>query len=140
MFGQAIGGEQIRTGRPPGSRTVDCEFLNDRVRQQFGGQFGYADSCPLRAFCGLTAGDLDLETLALPDRDDFGEPEPVTSARDRLALRVMDLGPEHNVDNYLGHGKQRTADAHLTGAQERRVLSQRSRTTDDRLPASRRAA
>lgn len=138
MFEHAAGGEQRPSGQSPyGSRTVDCEFLNDRICQQFGGQFGHANR---RAVRGLGPGDLDLEALALPDRDNLREPEPMTGPGDGLALRVVDLGLEHDVDNYPGHSTQRTAEAHLTGAQERRVLSQRNRTTDDRLPASRRAA
>jgi hypothetical protein len=64
----------------------------------------------------------------------------VTGTSDGLALRVVDLGLEHDIDNNRGHSTQRTADLHLTSAQERRVLSQRNRTTDDRPPASRRAA
>lgn len=141
MFEYARAGEQGRSQHSPGrSRIVDCEFLNDRICQQFGGQFGYPNRRPARRFRGLFASDLDLEALALPDRDDLGEPEPVTGSGDGLALRVVDLGLEHDVDNYLGHSRQRTADLHLTGAQERRVLSQRNRRTDDRLPASRRAA
>lgn len=134
-------GEQVSSGRSPGhSRIVDCEFLNDRICQQFGGQFGHAIHGPVRAFRGRLAGDLNLEALALPDRDHLGKPEPVTGTGDGLALRVVNLGLEHDVDNYLGHSTQSTAEAHLTGAQEGRVLSQRNRTTDDRPPASRRAA
>ena len=139
MFEHTRAGEQGPGEHTPGhSRIVDCEFLNDRICQQFGGQFGHPIrrlACRLR---GLLTGYLNLEALALADRDDLSEPEPVTGTGDRLALRVVDLGLEHDVDNYLGHSTQSTADLHLTGAQERRVLSQRNRTTDDRPPASRR--
>jgi hypothetical protein len=141
MFEYAGAGEQGRTEHSPGrSCLVDCEFLNDRICQQFGGQFGHPNrrlACRKR---GFRTGYLDFEALALADRDHLSEPEPVTSTGDGLALRVVDLGLEHDVDNYLGHSTQSTADLHLTGAQERRVLSQRNRTTDDRPPASRRAA
>ena len=138
MFEYAGAGEQGRTEHSPGrSRLVDCEFLNDRICQQFGGQLGHQNRRPASRFRSIAWGDLDLETLALADRDNLGEPEPVTGTGDGLALRVVDLGLEHDVDNYLGHSTQSTADLHLTGAQERRVLSQRNRTTDDRPPASR---
>jgi hypothetical protein len=131
---------------------VDSEFLNDRIRQQFGGEFGDAMghgalrrrrrgpgvSPVLLAGIGsvngvgVGVGDFDLEPLPLPDGDDLGEPEPLARARDGLALRVVDLGLEHDVHNYLGHSTQRTRTWHLTGREERRVLSQRKRKTDDR--------
>lgn len=72
--------------------------------------------------------DLYLEALALTDRADFGEPEPVARSDDRLALRVADLGLEHDVDDNLGHGRSvryRELDLHLTEHECRRVLSQR---------------
>jgi hypothetical protein len=139
---------------------VDCEFLNDRICQQFGCEFG--DPMSHRALSrrrrGLgvsgpvllagigsvngvkfLVGEFDLEPLALPDGDDLGEPEPVARARDGLALRVVDLGLEHDVHNYLGHSTQRTRTWHLTGREERRVLSQPKRKTDDRPLTCRRA-
>jgi hypothetical protein len=64
----------------------------------------------------------------------------VTRAGDSLPLRVMDLGLEHDVDNYLGHSTQRTRSGDLTGREERRVLSQRSKKTDNRRLTCRRAA
>jgi hypothetical protein len=141
MFECARDGEKVSGRRSPGSSgTVDCEFLNDRICEQFGGQFGHAFCRAIRAFRGLLAGNLEFEPLALPDRYDLSKAEPMTGPGDGLALRVTDLRLEHDVDNYLGHSTQRTAEAHLTGAQERRVLSQRDRNTDDRPPASQRAA
>lgn len=140
-FECATDGEKMCGRRPPGSSgTVDCEFLNDRICEQFGGQFGHANRRAIRAFRSVLAGNLEFEPLALPDRDDFRESEPVTGSGDGLTLRVTDLGLEHDIDNDLGHRTQRTAEAHLTGVQERRVLSQRNRNTDDRPPASQRAA
>jgi hypothetical protein len=125
---------------------VDREFLNDRVCQQFGCQFGDADDLgfgvcswrsrlPALARCGARiagmggvngVGNLHLEALALANGDNLGETEPVAGAGDSLPLRVMNLGLEHDVDNNLGHAAQRTRTLHLTGREERRVLSQRS--------------
>jgi len=120
---------------------MDREFLNDGVCQQFGCQLGdpinasfgvCSPRCPLRigsramASCGIIIGDLHLEPLALANSDHLIETEPVARADDRLPLRVMDLGLEHDVDNYLGHAAQRTRSGHLTEQEERRVLSQRS--------------
>jgi hypothetical protein len=42
--------------------------------------------------------------LALTDIGDPGEPEAGQRARDRLALRVEDLGLGHDVDDDSGHG------------------------------------
>src|SRR5579871_3535459 len=107
MFEYTRAGEQVRSEHSTGrSRIVDCEFLNDRICQQFGGQFGHPIrrlACRLR---GFLAGYLDFEALALANRDDLSEPEPVTGTGDGLALRVVDLGLEHDVDNYLGHSTQ----------------------------------
>jgi len=139
---------------------VDREFLNDRVRQQFGCQFGdpnrpgFGVRCwpcrlPAVALCDACiagiggvngVGNLHLEPLALANGDDLGETKPVARAGDSLPLRIMDLGLEHDVDNYLGHSRQRTRTRHLTRQEERRVLSQRSTKTDDRPLTCRRAA
>lgn len=154
MFGITQAGEQTSVpDSPERSDTVDSEFLNDRICQQFGGEFSDPMRQRLLPRCGrgpglrgstaaagigcgngarLRIGELDLEPLALPDGDDFGEPEPVARARDGLALRIVDLGLEHDVHHYLGHAAQRTRIWHLTGPEERRVLSQRKRKTDDR--------
>lgn len=115
---------------------VDREFLNNRVCQQFGGQLG--DPSLPGGVVGV--GNLYLEPLALADSDNLGETEPVARAGDSLPLRVMDLGLEHDVDNYLGHAAQRTRTRHLTWQQERRVLSQRSKKSNDRPLTCRRAA
>ncbi len=154
-------GKRVSADSPERSDAVDCEFLNDGICQQFGGQFGgpvryhvgaggrpvlgyrpvlgeRAASGPVRngrIFGGLVSGlrDLHLEPLALADRDHLAEPEPVARPRDGFALRVVDLGLEHDVHHYLGHSTQRTRTVHLTSPEERRVLSQRNTMmTDDR--------
>src|SRR5258708_15536359 len=81
-----------------------------------------------------------LDPLALANGDDLGETKPVARAGDSLPLRIMDLGLEHDVDNYPGHSTQRTRTRHLTRQEERQVLSQRSTKTDDRPLTCRRAA
>ena len=115
---------------------VDREFLNNRVCQQFGCQLG--DPSLPGGVVGV--GNLYLEPLALADSDNLGETEPVARAGDSLPLRVMDLRLEHDVHNYLGHAAQRTRTRHLTWQQERRVLSQRSKKSNDRPLTCRRAA
>ena len=137
MFGISRAGEQ-RPGAdsPMRSDGVDREFLNNGVCQQFGGQLGD----PSLPGGGVGVGNLYLEPLALADSDNLGETEPVARAGDSLPLRVMDLGLEHDVDNYLGHAAQRTRTRHLTWQEERRVLSQRSKKSDDRPLTCRRAA
>jgi hypothetical protein len=135
---------QIRPGRSDG---VDREFLDDRVCQQFGRQFGDPNHPGFRVCwwrCRLSAlslggafiagmgringvRNLHLEPLALANGHNLSETEPVAGAGDSLPLRVMDLGLEHDIDNYLGHAAQRTRTGHLTGREERRVLSQRSK-------------
>ena len=130
---------------------ADREFLNNRVCQQFGCQLGdpnlpglgicFWPAClPALALRRGRIGNLYLEPLALADSDNLGETEPVARAGDSLPLRVMDLGLEHDVDNYLGHAAQRTRTRHLTWQEERRVLSQRSKKSDDRPLTCRRAA
>jgi hypothetical protein len=132
---------------------VDREFLNDRVYQQFGCQFGDPNHLgfgvsrwrwrflfPAPALSGAFIGNLHLEPLALANGHNLRETEPMARADDSLPLRVMDLGLEHDVDNYLGHSTQRTRTGHLTGREERRVLSQRSNKTDERRLTCRRAA
>ena len=47
--------------------------------------------------------DLELEPLALPDGGDAVEAEAGQRLRDGLALRVEDLGLEHDVDDDAGH-------------------------------------
>jgi len=152
MFGISRAGER-RPGAdsPMRSDGVDREFLNNRVCQQFGCQLAdpslpglricFWPSClPALALCRGRIGNLYLEPLALADSDNLGETEPVARAGDSLPLRVMDLGLEHDVDNYLGHAGQRTRTRHLTWQEERRVLSQRSKKSDDRPLTCRRAA
>jgi len=136
---------------------VDREFLNDRVCQQFGCEFGdpshlgpgvsrWRWHLPALVHSGAFiagmggVGNLHLEPLALANGDNIGETEPVARADDSLPLRVTDLGLEHDVDNYLGHAAQRTRTGHLTKREERRVLSQRSKKTDNRRLTCRRAA
>ncbi len=137
MFGISRAGEQ-RPGAdsPTRSDGVDREFLNNRVCQQFGCQLG--DPSLPGGVVGV--GNLYLEPLALADSDNLGETEPVARAGDSLPLRVMDLRLEHDVHNYLGHAAQRTRTRHLTWQQERRVLSQRSKKSNDRPLTCRRAA
>src|SRR5258708_32909890 len=53
--------------------------------------------------------ELYLEPLALADADHLPEPEAMARAGDRLALRVMNLGLEHHLDDDSGHGWQRSA-------------------------------
>jgi hypothetical protein len=132
---------------------MDGEFLNDGVCEQFGRQFGdpnagfgvcsphcLGTSSRTVAICATFIGDLHLEPLALANGDHLIETEPVARADDRLPLRVMNFGLEHDVDNYLGHAAQRTRSGHLTGQEERRVLSQRGNKIDDRPPTRRQAA
>src|SRR5262249_9533677 len=57
----------------------------------------------------IGVGNLHLEPFALANRDDLGEAEPMAGASDRLPLRVVDLGLEHDVHNNLGHRTQRNA-------------------------------
>jgi hypothetical protein len=48
-------------------------------------------------------GELDLEPLALADACDLTEPETPAGADDGLALRVMDFGLQHDVDDESRH-------------------------------------
>jgi hypothetical protein len=138
--------QAIGSGRSDG---VDRELLDDRVCQQFGRQFGDPNHPGLRVCWwryrlpgpslggALIAGMgringvryLHFETLPLANGHNLGETEPVARTGDSLPLRITDLGLEHDVDNYLGHSTQRTRTGHLTGREERRVLSQRSQKT-----------
>ena len=72
------------------------EFLDNRICQQLGGEL----TDPLGT--GRLA-ELDLEPLALAHAGDLAETQPSASARDGLALRVVDLGLQHHVDNESGH-------------------------------------
>jgi hypothetical protein len=144
MFRILRAGEQRAGGDSPlRSDGVDREFLNNWVCQQFGGQLG-DPSLPGGGGGGGGVvggvGNLHLEPLALADSDNLGETQPVARAGDSFPLRVMDLGLQHDVDNYLGHAAQRTRTRHLTWQEERRVLSQRSKKSDDRPLTCRRAA
>src|SRR5580700_10363636 len=80
----------------PRSERLDGEFLDDRVGQQLGRQLGH-----LLDRGG--PGQLDLEPLALPDASDLVEAKPPAGASDRVALRIMDLGLEHDVDDDFRH-------------------------------------
>jgi len=75
---------------------MDEKFLDDRICEQLGGQLGY----PLLA--GRLA-ELDLEPLALPHPGNLPEPQSSAGTGDGLTLGVMDLGLQHDVDDYLGH-------------------------------------
>lgn len=75
---------------------MNREFLDDRVREQLGGQLG--DPLP-----GSWLGELDFEPLALADPCDLIEAEPAAGAGDGLALRVVDLRLQHHVDDKSGH-------------------------------------
>lgn len=161
MFGISQPVNGVRAAHSRGcSDGVDREFLDDRVCQQFGCQFGDPNHvgfvvcswrCRLPALAlgaAITAGiggvngfgNLHLEPLALANGDNLGETEPVARADDSLPLRITDLGLQHDVDNYLGHAAQRTRTGRLTWREERRVLSQRSKKTYDRRLTCRRAA
>jgi hypothetical protein len=86
------------------SDVVDCEFFDDRIRQQFGGQFGDSNRrTRLLAAAFARLRNLNFEPLALADRDHFGEAKSVACPGDRLSLGVMDLRLQHDVDDYLGH-------------------------------------
>src|ERR1022692_3088541 len=117
------------------SADADGEFLDDRVREQFCRDLRDPGRCGVRShrfgrlcpssgwfdsgwfdsswfgsvgpgFAGLVK--LDLEPLALADGDHVTESQPVAGTDDRLALRVVDFGLEHDVDDNLDHGTQRT--------------------------------
>src|SRR5207244_4112801 len=48
--------------------------------------------------------DVQLEVLALPHVPHAVDAQPAERTHDRLALRVEDLGLEHDVDDHAGHG------------------------------------
>ena len=75
---------------------MNGEFLDHRVREQLRGQLGD----PLLRH---RLGELDLEPLALADPGDLAEAEAPAGAGDRLALRVVDLGLQHHVDDESRH-------------------------------------
>jgi hypothetical protein len=77
------------------------EFLDNRIRQQLGGEL----TDPLRA---RGPGQLDLEPLALPHTGDLAETEPAAGAGDGLTLRIVNLGLQHHVDNESGHSRNST--------------------------------
>ncbi len=72
------------------------EFLYDRIRQQLCGKLG-------DPILRDRLGELDLEALALAHPGDLAEAEAPAGAGDRLALRVMDLGFQHDVDDESRH-------------------------------------
>ena len=75
---------------------MDRKFLNNRICQQLRGELG---NPLLRRW--LT--ELDLEPLALAHAGYLAEPKPPASPGDCLALRIMDLGLEHHVNDESGH-------------------------------------
>src|ERR1022692_615486 len=86
------------------SGCADLEFLDHRIGEQLGRQLGDLRHRRLVR----RAADLQLESLALADAGDLPESQALAGARDRLALRVMDLRLEHHVDDDSGHVTQRT--------------------------------
>lgn len=75
---------------------MNAEVLDDRVGQQ--------------SFCDLTdhalvnrITDLEFESLSLPDPMDTMVAKPLQCPVDGLALRVGDLGFEHDIDDDPGH-------------------------------------
>ena len=87
-----------------GSCRTDCELLDHRVSQQLTSQFSHSRHCRLVR----GPAELYLKSLPLPDPDHLSETEAMRRAGDRLALRIMDLGLEHHLDDDSGHGWQRT--------------------------------
>jgi hypothetical protein len=80
------------------------EFLDNRICEQLGSEL--TDS--------LGAGrlaELDFEPLALADTSDLRETQPTAGAGDRLALRIVDLGLQHHIDNESGHTPNSTRGA-----------------------------
>jgi hypothetical protein len=77
------------------------EFLDNRICQELGGEL----TDPIGAG-GLA--ELDLEPLALAHAGHLAETEPVASPGDGLALRIVDLGLQHHVDNESGHVENST--------------------------------
>src|SRR5258708_24922578 len=75
---------------------MDGEFLNHGVGEQLGGELRNL------LLCGWP-GQLDLEALALADAGNLVKTKPPAGTSDRLALRVMDLGLEHDIDDESRH-------------------------------------
>ena len=72
------------------------EFLDDRVGQEFGGKLG-------NLLLRRRAGQVDLEALPLADRGHLLKSEPSAGTGNRLALRVVDLRLEHDIDDEFRH-------------------------------------
>jgi hypothetical protein len=77
------------------------EFLDNRICQELGGEL----TDPIGA--GRLA-ELDLEPLALAHAGHLAETQALACPGDGLALRVVDLGLQHHVDNESGHVENST--------------------------------
>jgi hypothetical protein len=93
-------GAMLRAGEPTAvhSSPANGEFLDDGIRQQFSRKLGDPS---LGGIVGIA--ELYLKSLALADGEHLAETEPAAGSRDGLALRVMDLWFQHDVDDDRGH-------------------------------------
>jgi hypothetical protein len=82
-----------------GSVRTHREILDNRIRKQFRRDLLHLLNY---AFVGLTS-NIELESLALPNRADLLETESVTCACDCFTLRVVDFRLEHYIDHDSGH-------------------------------------
>jgi hypothetical protein len=72
------------------------EVLNDGVCQKLPGEFRHP-------FLRLGPGQLDLEPLPLPHAGDKVKTEPTAGSGNRLALGIVDLRLQHDVDDESRH-------------------------------------
>jgi len=77
------------------------EFLDNRICEELGREL----TDPIGA--GWLA-EFDLEPLALAHAGHLIETQPMASPGDGLALRIVDLGLQHHVDNESGHVENST--------------------------------
>jgi hypothetical protein len=72
------------------------ELLDDGIGEQLGGQFR-------DPFLGGRLAQLDLKPLTLPNPNDLAEAEAAARTGNGIALRVMDLGLQHHLDDESAH-------------------------------------
>src|SRR6202012_1026032 len=78
---------------------MHAEFLDHRIGEQVRGQFGRLFQ---RRVVGRTV-DLDLEPLTLAHAGTLAVAETLGRIRDRISLRIVNFGLQHDVNNDAGH-------------------------------------
>ena len=95
---------------------MDGEFLDDRVGEQFCGQLGHS-------LLRQRLSELDFEPLALADARHLAKPEAPAGADDGLALRIVDLRLQHDVDDESRHIPKGTRAVLANAGRDRRRLA-----------------